>query len=577
MSTPTPSLSPDATTSGPTLADVLAMIPEMSVPHQARHNMASGIRSLCRVVDRTPQFVPLHTPSLRRLIGNAAPGAVGLSSSRWRNVRSDVNRAIRLSELSVDVGPEQVPLTAAWECIARLAPDATRRSILRRFGRFCCSLQLEPQRVEDGTVDRFYSYLDLNQLSKTPERTVRDLIRAWNCFVAQEREGPFANLARRSSQRCYTLTWDELPKPLAEAACDFRESSLKPAFFDGGDAPTPVRPATANQRDRMLRRLASAEILAGIDRSTLQSLADVVHPDRLQRGLEFFIDRNGGHPNKQVFDMALLALVIARHWAALPDEQVAVIERWVKKFRVPQDGMTEKNRERLRQFGDDGVIRALLTLPERLIAKAERRPVDSRSALMVQTSVALALLSEAPLRLDNLRILDRQRHFRRGFSVDLPHYQLVIPAAEVKNKVDLEFTVPSRVMAMIERYLAVYQPLLTNGQASTLLFPGRSGQPKHDTALRRNISESIYRELGLHVNPHLFRHLGALLFLKIHPGQYESVRQLLGHKNIQTTINFYAGFETDEAMLRFNQVIDGFREGTGSELSGRDMPAVKKR
>ncbi len=130
---------------------------------------------------------------------------------------------------------------------------------------------------------------------------------------------------------------------------------------------------------------------------------------------------------------------------------------------------------------------------------------------------------------------------------------------------------------MIERYLAVYQPLLTNGYASTLLFPSRSGWPKHDTALRRNISGSIYRELGLHVNPQLFRHFGALLFLKIHPGQYESVRQLLGHKNIQTTINFYAGFETDEAMVRFNQVIDGFREGTGSELSVQNMPANKKR
>jgi integrase len=78
------------------------------------------------------------------------------------------------------------------------------------------------------------------------------------------------------------------------------------------------------------------------------------------------------------------------------------------------------------------------------------------------------------------------------------------------------------------------------------------------------------------MNPHLFRHLGALLFLKMNPGQYESVRQLLGHKNIQTTINFYAGFETDEAMHRFNRVIDGYRNGSGSDLPGRDGTAVKK-
>ncbi len=108
MSIHTSSLSPDATTSGPTFADLLAMIPEMPVPQQARHNMASAIRGLCRVVDRTPRLVPLHAPSYRKLIGNAAPGAVGMSSSRWGNVRSDVNRAIRLSGLSVNVAPGRV-------------------------------------------------------------------------------------------------------------------------------------------------------------------------------------------------------------------------------------------------------------------------------------------------------------------------------------------------------------------------------------------------------------------------------------------------------------------------------------
>ena len=86
----------------------------------------------------------------------------------------------------------------------------------------------------------------------------------------------------------------------------------------------------------------------------------------------------------------------------------------------------------------------------------------------------------------------------------------------------------------------------------------------------------VYKELGLRVNPHLFRHLCAFLFLKAHPGHYESVRQLLGHKNIQTTTNFYAGFETDEAMHRFNKVIDGFREGTGRKSLGRDSPSASK-
>ena len=135
MTTQATSLATQPTISGPSLADVAAMISEMPVSQQARHNMASAIRALCRVVDRAPPFVPLHTPSLRKLIEGATPGAVGMSRSRWCNVRSDVSRAIGLSGLSVDVGPEQVPLTPAWESIGQMAPDTTRRSLLRRFGR----------------------------------------------------------------------------------------------------------------------------------------------------------------------------------------------------------------------------------------------------------------------------------------------------------------------------------------------------------------------------------------------------------------------------------------------------------
>jgi len=43
---------------------------------------------------------------------------------------------------------------------------------------------------------------------------------------------------------------------------------------------------------------------------------------------------------------------------------------------------------------------------------------------------------------------------------------------------------------------------------------------------------------------HQFRHACAAIYLKHRPGEYEVVRRLLGHRNIQTTINFYCGLET---------------------------------
>ena len=50
-----------------------------------------------------------------------------------------------------------------------------------------------------------------------------------------------------------------------------------------------------------------------------------------------------------------------------------------------------------------------------------------------------------------------------------------------------------------------------------------------------------------------------MIFLEAHPGAYEDVRRLLGHKSMQTTINFYAGLEATAAINRYNDVLAGFR------------------
>jgi hypothetical protein len=39
------------------------------------------------------------------------------------------------------------------------------------------------------------------------------------------------------------------------------------------------------------------------------------------------------------------------------------------------------------------------------------------------------------------------------------------------------------------------------------------------------------------------------------PGEYETVKRLLGHRNIQTTINFYCGLETTQANEAFGKII----------------------
>jgi integrase len=54
---------------------------------------------------------------------------------------------------------------------------------------------------------------------------------------------------------------------------------------------------------------------------------------------------------------------------------------------------------------------------------------------------------------------------------------------------------------------------------------------------------------------HQFRHAAGAIILERRPGEYELVRRLLGHKNIQTTINSYIGLESIHASEIFTGMI----------------------
>src|SRR5262249_37083147 len=120
---------------------------------------------------------------------------------------------------------------------------------------------------------------------------------------------------------------------------------------------------------------------------------------------------------------------------------------------------------------------------------------------------------------------------------------LRFPGSEVKNGVDLEFPLPSESMDLIDLYLRDYRHLLAD-EPGSFLFPGkRARRPKRSDRLSRQINVTVHKYTGLEMPAHRFRHAVGKIFLDRNPGQYEVVRQLLGHKNIKTTIEFHAGAE----------------------------------
>jgi site-specific recombinase XerD len=132
---------------------------------------------------------------------------------------------------------------------------------------------------------------------------------------------------------------------------------------------------------------------------------------------------------------------------------------------------------------------------------------------------------------------------------------LVFPNYDVKNRVDLNFKFDEPLTNLIDEYIHEFRPTLLRGSNVNWLFPGESGEPKNGLLFSKQITERIQKAVGLRITVHQFRHAAAAIYLKHHPGDYEAVRRVLGHRSLTTTIKFYCGLETIAASEQFGRLI----------------------
>ena len=292
-----------------------------------------------------------------------------------------------------------------------------------------------------------------------------------------------------------------------------------------------------------------------MDPSLITSCAVLVEPENFKASLHFLMQRNGGATSPQVAHIAGCLCGVARYWVKVDDAAYAKLKRITRRVAVLPGGMTAKNRERLQPFDDPQMVAQFLALPKTLRRHVEKDKGSMRhKAVLAQVAAAVALLQAIPIRIANLVSIDIHRHLKQVRN----EVYLVIPESETKNRQPINFRIPEHALEVLRWYICDYRAHLMQ-EPSDALFPGRVGGHKSVNTLSVQIKDAVFRFTGLVVNVHLFRHFAGKAFLDQQPGAYEVVRQVLGHKRIDTTTGFYSGAETRRAHERFGEVIDSLR------------------
>ena len=392
------------------------------------------------------------------------------------------------------------------------------------------------------------------------------MVRAWNaCAVGIEGWSP-QRLTEPALKVLAAPPWDNFPEGLRRNIDDYFAGLARPHRSLNGKRIQPCSPATIQTRRAELVAMARMAVRLGVPIESLTSLAALLHPDVVELVIDAYWKKNGDEPKTGTIDLSGKVLRMARETGCLDQDALGRLDDMRAALEHHRrEGLTPKNLGLVRQVLTDGVWNEVVSLPDVLMQRAReaRDHAPTKAAVSAELAIAIAILTFAPIRLSNLVGIALDQNLIKPGGLNTP-YWLVFPDYDVKNRVDLNFRFDQSLTDLIDEYIREFRPVLLRGSNASWLFPGEAGNPKTKLQFGKQITVRIQKAIGVRITPHQFRHAAAAIYLKHRPGDYETVRRLLGHRDIQTTIRFYCGLETMHATEAFGKLI---RQQIGFEAS----------
>ena len=568
---------PPPPSAGPaTLKTVLdRLAAEVGLSDTRRRDLRSAVTSFAKLRDRAPAVIPLDLADIRATLDGMVPAGAKVSPKRWANLRSDLAAAIAASGLRPMLKTRGLRPDEAWSRL--LAPaDRRVRLALSRFGKWASLRGIGPESVEDGTIERFIAELEAATLIRNLRTMRRTVAIAWNVLVDLHQGAGLRHVSAPPDRYVEIRAfWQRIPASFREDRDRYHSWAAVPDPLADDARARALAPLTLRLRRTHIHSAVTAAAAAGIPVAQITSLASLVEPETFRAILRHCWREDGDKLTAYSHGIAITLIAIASEWVKAPADQVATLKTLRGKLGTLPTGLTEKNTALLRRFEDPRLITELIELPDRLWRAARCDLAASRRAFIdLQNALAIDLLLHAPMRMQNLSSLTFDQHLHWPQGRRKPAL-ITIGSDETKNDAPLEFEIPTVLAERLQVYRNEIAPRVT-GKRPDAVFVTWAGKPRTQAAIALAIEKTILRHLGLKMTCHQFRHLAAKIFLDAHPHAHESLRQLLGQKNLKTTVNFYAGLNTRRAGRAHADLIMKIRESNLGRMRRRRTPRPRE-
>lgn len=540
----------------PSFVDLITAIDQSAeLSGERRRHWVCSLRQIAKWLDRPAAVIPARMFSARFSIAQLHHARIGVTAKTLANHKANVRAALRWFGQEHDGTQHGVRLKPEWATFCE-GLDKRIRDRLYNFLRYCSARGIGPAAVDDTIFAEYWRYRTATTARASNNTARRFMVRAWNACAAAI-DSWSLRLLTEPPIKVAEPAWNAFPQRLRTDIEDYFAGLAQVHRTLKGKRIQACSPVTIANRRAELVAVARMAVRLGVPIASLTSLGALLHPDVIERVIDAYWQKNGEEPKTGTIDLGKKVLRIARETGCLDQ---AAIER-LDEIRIAleqhrHEGLTAKNLKLVRQVLTDGVWSEVVSLPNVLMQRArlakDHAPV--KAAIAAQLAAAVAILTFAPIRLGNLIKIELGQNLVKPGGLNTP-YWLVFPNYDVKNRVDLNFKFDQPLTDLLDKYIHEYRPTLLRGANAAWLFPGEAGQPKHKLLFSKQITVRVQKTTGLRVTVHQFRHAAAAIYLKHRPGDYETVRRLLGHRDIQTTVRFYCGLQTMEATEQFGRLI----------------------
>jgi hypothetical protein len=516
------------------------------------------LRITAAALGKPPELLPARWTALRQPISRLHHAQMGMTAKTLSNHKANVRAALSWFAKDENVPSRGAPLSPDWASLRDRIINSRTRAELYSPMRFWSARGLAPHEVDEVALDACMAYRGATTALKANAAARRRIARAWNCCIGVVPGWPSQKLIEPAPKSILAgPAWEEFPEGLRRDIESYLARLKQVRRIAGGRRLQPCKPSTISVRRAKLVAYVRKAVSLGVPINGLTSFRELFEPALVERVFDAYWKDRGEHPSIYLIELSSLLPSIARETQCLDDTAMAQLDDMraaLEEYRPV--GLTEKNMAVIRQVLSSDVWRLVVRLPWQLMqeANAIRDGAPVKAAGLAQLAVAIGILSVFPVRLGNLGTIRIGENLIRPGVPGTP-YWLVFSRYDVKNRIKLETVFDVDLIELIDDYIHNHLHVLLRGCNEPWLFPGMNGVHKGLATLSSQITKRIHKATGVRITVHQFRHAAAALILRAKPGNYEYVRRILGHRNIQTTTNFYVGLETAQASQEFGEII----------------------